>query len=164
MLAMGDALTMALVKKRRFRHGDFARLHPGGKLGKMLTLTVKSAMRRGATHAVVRPEDPMRHVLPRITSARAGSATVVDRRGRLAGIFTDGDLRRQIGEIGRDLSQPVKRFMTRRPLAVREDELAVDALQVFKRRQVDELPVVSRAGRVVGLLDVQDLLKQGFIL
>ena len=88
----------------------------------------------------------------------------VDLNGRCLGIFTDGDLRRRFREITNDLSRPVRDYMTPRPLVVQEDELAADALELFRRRQVDELPVVNRRGRVVGLLDVQDLLKQGFIL
>lgn len=164
MLAMGDALTMALAHKRNFRKKDFARLHPGGALGRRLHLTVNTVMRRGNFNPCVKPHESMKKVLLKITAARAGSATIVDPRGRCLGIFTDGDLRRRFHEITNDMSRPVKEYMTPRPLVVKEDELASDALEMFRRRQVDELPVVDRRGRVVGLLDVQDLLKQGFLL
>lgn len=164
MLAMGDALTMALAKKKRFREADFARLHPAGALGRALHLTVGGVMRKGSGNPCVRPGESMKRVLLKITAARAGSATVVDAAGKCVGIFTDGDLRRKFGAVTRDLSSPISDFMTPKPTVVREDELAVRALDVFRRRQIDELPVVNRRGRVVGLLDVQDLLKQGFIL
>ncbi len=164
MLAMGDALTMALVQKKKFQKKDFARLHPGGSIGKRLHLTVEAVMRKRTANPCVRPGDSMKRVLLRITAARAGSATVVDGRGRCIGIFTDGDLRRKFREITRDVSQPVSRYMTSRPLVVRSDELASDALEVFRRRRIDELPVVDARGRVVGLLDVQDLIREGFIL
>ena len=164
MLALADALTMALVQKRGFQAHDFARLHPGGSIGLVLHLTVRDAMRKGAANPLVRPEQKMKQVLLKITSARAGSATIVDGKGRCAGIFTDGDLRRHFADITRRPSDPVSKYMTRKPVTVREEELAASALDVFKRRQIDELPVTNRAGKVVGLLDVQDLLKQGFIL
>ena len=164
MLAMGDALVMALVKKRRFGMKDFAFLHPAGSLGKMLNLTVQSVMRKGSANPCVKPMESMKQVLFKITAARAGSATVVDAKGRCKGIFTDGDLRRHFSDITRDTSRPVMRHMTPRPCVVREEELASDALQIFRKKQIDELPVVNKTGKVVGLLDVQDLLKLGFIL
>lgn len=161
MMAMGDALVMALVKRKKFSTQDFALLHPGGELGKLLHLTVRGVMRKSIC---VRPDETMKKVLIRITSGRAGSATVIDGKGRCIGIFTDGDLRRRFREITENMSEPVERYMTHTPIVVREDELASNALQLFRRKQVDELPVVNRDERVVGLLDVQDLLKQGFIL
>ena len=164
MLAMGDALTMALAHKRNFRKKDFARLHPGGALGRRLHLTVNTVMRKGSFNPCVKPHESMKRVLLKITAARAGSATIVDLRGRCLGIFTDGDLRRRFHEITNDMSRPVKEYMTPRPLVVKEDELASDALEMFRRRQVDELPVVDRRGRGGGVLDVQDLLKQGVLL
>ncbi|MBF0254663.1 MAG: KpsF/GutQ family sugar-phosphate isomerase [Candidatus Omnitrophica bacterium] len=164
MLAMGDALTMALVKSRGFKEIDFARLHPGGSLGRRLRLTVGDVMRRKNRHPMVRSDAPIREVLLRITSSHAGSATVVDARGRCIGIFTDGDLRRHFSELVKKPASPVARWMTPRPLTVREDLLAMKALEIFTRKKIDELPVVNASGRVTGLLDVQDLLEQGFML
>ncbi len=164
MLAMGDALTMALVERKKFRKKDFAQLHPGGAIGKRLHLTVETVMRKGTSNPLVRPGDSMKKVLFRITSARAGSATVVDARGRCVGIFTDGDLRRKFKEIMGGMSRPVSLYMTRDPLVVRSDELASNALDIFRRKRIDELPVVDPRGRTVGLLDVQDLIREGFLL
>ena len=164
MLALGDALTMALVKKRRFREHDFAMLHPGGSLGKKLHMKVQNVMRKGKTNPCVRPETSIKQVLLKITQARSGSVTVVDTKRRCLGIFTDGDLRRHFTEITRKPNAPVSQFMTRRPITVQEKQLAVKAIEIFKQRQVDELPVVNAKGKVTGLLDIQDLIKQGFVL
>ncbi len=163
MLAMGDALTMALVKKRRFKEKDFALLHPGGMLGKRMRLKVRDVMRSGDRNPRVKPSASMREVLLRITTARAGSATIVDADGRCLGIFTDGDLRRHFKELTARPDAPVSKFMTANPVTVSEDLLAVRALELLRRRAIDELPVTDAKGRVSGLLDVQDLLAQGFI-
>ncbi|MBP9732857.1 MAG: KpsF/GutQ family sugar-phosphate isomerase [Candidatus Omnitrophica bacterium] len=163
MLAMGDALAMALVKKRKFKEKDFALLHPGGMLGKRMRLKVKDVMRSGDRNPRVKPTDSIREVLLRITTARAGSAAVVNAKGCCLGIFTDGDLRRHFKELTANPNTPVSRFMTSNPVTVSEDMLAVRALELLRRRAIDELPVTDAKGRVSGLLDVQDLLAQGFI-
>jgi len=164
MLAMGDALVMALVKLRGFREKDFAMLHPGGSLGKKLRLTVADVMRTGRGNPCVKPGTSIKRVLLKITQAHAGSVTVVDGRGRCAGIFTDGDLRRQFDRLAKSSRTPVSEFMTSRPTTVREDTLAVKAMEILRRKRVDELPVVNARGKVTGLLDVQDLLARGFVL
>ncbi|MCI0596810.1 MAG: CBS domain-containing protein, partial [candidate division Zixibacteria bacterium] len=99
-----------------------------------------------------------------ITSARAGSCTVVDRKGKLVGIFTDGDLRRHLRMNGEKiLNEPVRSLATQRPLTIQEGKLAAEALHLLKGKKIDELPVVDAKGRAVGLLDVQDLLKAGLV-
>lgn len=163
MLAMGDALAMALVKKRRFKEKDFAMLHPGGMLGKRMRLRVRDVMRSGDRNPCVRPTMAIRDVLLKITAARAGSASVVDAKGRCLGIFTDGDLRRHFKELTSHPESPISRYMTPNPVTIKEDLLAVQALELLRRRAIDELPVTDAKGRVRGLLDVQDLLAQGFI-
>jgi arabinose-5-phosphate isomerase len=162
-LALGDALAMCLAKRKGFRKEDFAFLHPGGNLGKNL-LKVRDIMRQGKSHPVIRETATVKKALLEITRARAGSCTVVDRNGRLKGIFTDGDLRRHLKENGVSiLTQPIEPFATKRPVAIEENKLAAEALQLLRDRKIDELPVVDRKGRAVGLLDVQDLLKVGFV-
>ncbi|MBI4358826.1 MAG: KpsF/GutQ family sugar-phosphate isomerase [Candidatus Omnitrophica bacterium] len=162
-LAMGDALVICLAKRKGFREEDFAFLHPGGNLGKKL-LKVRDLMRRGKSHPIVPGTATVKKALLAITSARAGSCTVVDRDGKLKGIFTDGDLRRHLKENGVSiLSQPIEPFATKQPVTIQEDRLAAEALQLLRDRHIDELPVVDRKGRAVGLLDVQDLLKAGFV-
>lgn len=162
-LAMGDALALTLSKKKGFREEDFAFLHPGGSLGKKL-IKVKDLMRKGKENPVVHEEVPVKEALFTITQARAGSCTVVDGSRRLVGIFTDGDLRRQLREKGEKiLSIPIGTVATRNPLVVHQDRLAAEALHLLRAKKIDELPVVDEERKVVGLLDVQDLLKAGFV-
>ncbi len=162
-LAMGDALALSLLKKRKFKPEDFAMLHPGGSLGRKL-LKVKDLMRKGKSNPLVNEKTPVRQVLLAITAARAGSCSVVDSRGRLVGIFTDGDLRRHLRENGvMILKEPVRKLATLRPVTIQKEKLAAEALHILKTKKIDELPVVDEKGRAVGLLDVQDLLKAGFV-
>lgn len=162
-LAMGDALALTLLKKKGFRQEDFAFLHPGGNLGKKL-LKVKDLMRKGKDHPVVRQDISVKGALFAITRARAGSCSVVDGSRKLIGIFTDGDLRRQLRENGEKiLLAPIREVATLKPLVVRQDRLAAEALHLLREKNVDELPVIDDRGRAVGLLDVQDLLKAGLV-
>lgn len=162
-LAMGDALALALLDRRGFKPEDFAFLHPGGSLGKKL-LRVKDLMRKSKDQAIVSEKTKVQGALLAITRARAGSCTVVDAQGRLVGIFTDGDLRRRLETDGRDLlGKAIGEVATRKPLRISEEKLAAEALQILRDRKIDELPVVDEKNRVVGLLDVQDLLKAGFV-
>jgi arabinose-5-phosphate isomerase len=163
MLAMGDALAVALLDRKGFRPEDFALFHPGGNLGRRLLLKVSDIMRKGDAHPRVRESATVEETLFRITAARAGSATVVDSRGRLAGIFTDGDLRRHLRGGERILDARVGRVMTRKPVTIAEGRLAAEALDLLRSRKIDEVPVVDAKGRLVGLLDVQDLLKAGIV-
>ncbi|MBI4971784.1 MAG: KpsF/GutQ family sugar-phosphate isomerase [Candidatus Omnitrophica bacterium] len=162
-LAMGDALALAVLDKRGFRPEDFAFLHPGGSLGKKL-LRVRDVMRKGKDHAVVSEKTNVQDALIAITRSRSGSCTVVDKKGKLVGIFTDGDLRRRLEVDGRDLlSESIVSVATKNPLNISENKLAAEALQVLRDRKIDELPVVNDQSKVVGLLDVQDLLKVGLV-
>ncbi|MBN1688210.1 MAG: KpsF/GutQ family sugar-phosphate isomerase [Candidatus Omnitrophica bacterium] len=162
-LAMGDALALALLKEKGFRSEDFAMLHPGGSLGKKL-LKVCDLMRTGKKNPVVKSNKTVRQALFTITQARAGSCTIVNKTGKLVGIFTDGDLRRHLREEGEGiLNRSVKSVATLMPLVVQKDNLAAEALHLMKSKKIDEVPVVDEKKRVVGLLDVQDLLKAGFV-
>lgn len=162
-LAMGDALAICLAKRKNFHEGAFAFLHPGGSLGKKL-LKVRDIMRKGKANPIAPSFATVQDVLLAITSARAGCCTIVDKNKKLKGIFTDGDLRRRLEEHGIEvLSRPVGDFATKKPLSIHEDHLAAEALQILRDKRIDELPVVDSKERVVGLLDVQDLLKVGFV-
>ncbi|MBI4975011.1 MAG: KpsF/GutQ family sugar-phosphate isomerase [Candidatus Omnitrophica bacterium] len=163
MLAMGDALSVALLDKKGFKEKDFAFYHPGGILGKRLILKVGDIMRTGAANPVVRENMSIKRVLLSITKARAGSASVVDSKGRLIGIFTDGDLRRHL-EVEPDLiSKKVKDAMTKNPTVIKKERLAAEAFAILRSKRIDEIPVVDDKKRPVGLLDVQDLLKAGLV-
>ena len=162
-LAMGDALAVCLAKRKGFKEEDFAFLHPGGSLGKKL-IKVGDLMRRGKQNPTILGTATVEQALLKITSAKSGSCTIVDGQGKLKGIFTDGDLRRNLKLNGVSiLKKKIEPLSTKRPTAIEETRLAAEALQILRDRKIDELPVVNAKGRVVGLLDVQDLLKAGIV-
>ncbi len=162
-LVMGDALAACLIDRRGFRKEDFAFNHPGGSLGRRLLLKVEDIMRKGHQFAKVSQDRKVKDVLFAITKARCGSACVVDKMGKVKGIFTDGDLRRHLEEDPALLMRKVKDVMTQKPTTIRQDKLAAEAFDVLKMKRIDELPVVDMKGKLVGLLDVQDLLKAGLV-
>jgi len=162
-LAMCDALAVCLLELKGFKEKDFAFYHPGGLLGKRLILKVEDIMRKGEANPIVNEDKKISEVLVKVTKARAGSATVVSKNGKLSGIFTDGDLRRHL-EVDPNLSnRKVKDVMTKNPTTIRADMLAAEAMRILKDKKIDELPVVDNNKRPVGLLDVQDLLKAGLV-
>lgn len=162
-LAMADALAVCLLELNGFKEKDFAFYHPGGILGKKLLLKVEDIMRTGEANPIVREDKKISEVLFRITRARAGSATVVNKNGRLTGIFTDGDLRRHL-EADPNLSvRRVKEVMTKNPMTVGPEMLAAEAMRILKDKKIDEVPVVDKRHLPVGLLDVQDILKAGVV-
>jgi len=163
MLAMGDAFAISLLDRRGFKEKDFAFYHPGGILGKRLLLTAGDIMRRGQAHPIVKENLSVKQVLLKITKARAGSATVVNKKGRLIGIFTDGDLRRHIEKDKNLLTRRVKDVMTKSPTVIQNRHLAAEVFQLLKTKKIDEIPVVDEKNRPVGLVDVQDLLKAGIV-
>lgn len=162
-LVLGDCLAACLMDRKKFRPEDFALFHPGGALGRRLLLRVEDIMRSGTDLARVEPESPVQEVLWAITRARSGCACVVDRHGKLKGIFTDGDLRRRLESDATVLTRPVRTVMTRAPVTLAKGRLAAEAFEILQRKRVDELPVVDRAGKLLGLVDVQDLLRAGLV-
>ena len=162
-LAMADALAVCLLDMKGFKEQDFAFFHPGGNLGKRLLLKVEDIMRSGKANPIVHEDMTVSRVLLKITQARAGAAIVVDKKGKLTGIFTDGDLRRHI-EVDVELRERrIKEVMTRNPLVIRRDKLAAEAMHMLEEKKIDEVPVVDKNYRPVGLLDVQDLLRAGLV-
>ena len=156
-LAVGDALAMVLLDARGFDKEDYARLHPAGAIGRALLCRVADIMRTGERVARVPLTASAQDAIVAMTGAKAGSACIVDAEGRLAGIFTDGDLRRLLALHGNRLTVPVRDVMTARPTHVRQDQLAAEALRIFEQRKIDDLPVVDHDGRLVGCIDIQDL-------
>ena len=158
MLAAGDALSICVAQKRGLREEDYALLHPGGALGRKL-MKVEELMRKGADHPVVDENTTVREVLMRITEARAGCACVVDERGVLSGIFTDGDLRRSLEKDEKILSKAVSEVMTKGPkVTIRKGQFVSEAASIITRMQIDEVPVVDEEGRPVGIIDEKDFL------
>lgn len=156
-LAVGDALAVVLLEKRGFRIEDYAFYHPGGSLGRQL-LKVRDVMRTGERNPIVTDEALVRDALVAATRARAGSAIIVDGSGRMAGIFTDGDLRRCLEKDPDLLSKPVKDYMTRSPLTVSPDKLVGEAMRLIRDERKKDLPVLDGDGKPVGFIDEQDLL------
>jgi len=162
-LAMGDALAVALYETRGFKCEDFAELHPGGSLGRKL-LRVKEIMRKDSENPVVGENKTVQEALLVITECRAGSCSITNEAGELLGIFTDGDLRRHLESQGAGfLEKKIIDVATLNPLKITDESLATEALQILKEKKIDELPVVDNDNKAVGLLDVQDLLKAGFV-
>ena len=162
MLAMGDALAVVAAERKGFKERDFALLHPGGQLGRRLLLRVRDLMRTREANPIARDTARVSAILVAITKARAGCASIVDARGRLVGIFTDGDLRRHLQSGDHLALRFVRDVMTRHPKTIGAESLAAEALRVLREHKIDELVVVDGQRRPVGLLDVQDLLKAGF--
>lgn len=162
-LVLGDALAACLIDRKGFRKEDFAFYHPGGSLGRKLLLKVEDIMRKGNRFAKVRENTAVEDVLLAITQARCGSAGVVNGQGKFVGIFTDGDLRRRLKTDSHLLTKKVKEVMTTKATVISKEKLAMEALRILQDRKIDELPVVDRKGKLVGLLDVQDLLKAGLV-
>jgi arabinose-5-phosphate isomerase len=159
MLAMGDALAMAVLQARGFKQQDYARLHPSGAIGRAMLLRVKDIMRSGARNAVAPATLPVKEALMIMTKARSGSLSVVSSSGRLVGVFTDGDFRRHMAADPALLDKPLSKVMTRHPITIKESALAAEAIKVFKERNIDDLIVVNSRREPVGLIDSQDLPK-----
>ena len=159
MLVLGDALAMAVLRARGFRQQDFAKFHPSGAIGRAILSRVRDIMRTGARNAVAAQDLSVKEALLLMTQAKSGSLSVVDRRGKLVGVFTDGDFRRHIAEDAGLLAKPLKAVMTRSPIRIGEDALAVEAVKIFNERNIDDLIVVNARNEPVGLVDSQDLPK-----
>ena len=161
-LAMGDALAMVLIDARKFSIEEYAGNHPAGAIGRALVLKVSDIMRTGEALALIPPTATVMEAALAMTASHGGSAIVVDRAGKLKGIFTDGDFRRLVAkavDCNRLLSTAVGKVMTKSPLFVFSDDYAADLLKVFERKRIDDLPVCDRKGKVVGIVDLQDLPK-----
>jgi arabinose-5-phosphate isomerase len=162
MLALGDALALAVSEKRAFSADDFKKRHPGGSLGRlMMPITDVLRLRAGENLPLIDASKSVTEVLA-MTSAggrRVGAVLLVDGDGKLAGIFTDADLARLLVKQGADaLTQTIGEVMTKNPATLPADALVRDAVQLVREKRLDELPVVDGNGKPVGLIDVQDLV------
>ena len=162
-LAMGDALAIALLEARGFSAEDFARSHPGGRLGRRLLLRIGDVMHTGADVPRVGADQSVSSALVEMTRARLGMTAVVDGNDRVLGVFTDGDLRRTL-ESGIDMNRVrIEEVMTRDCATVSPELLAAEAVHLMQRRAISALPVVDGAMRLVGALNVHDLLRAGVL-
>ena len=162
-LAMGDALAMGLLERRGFTLEDFAVLHPGGRIGKKL-VRVEDVMHAGGQAPRVSPDAAMKDVLFEMTKKRLGMTTVVDAEGRLMGMISDGDLRRQMERHGYTLlDRTAAQCMTPGPLTVERRQLATAALALMEERKITSLPVVDASGLLEGVVHLHDLWKTEMI-
>lgn len=157
MLVLGDALAMVLLEARGFNKDDFARFHPGGRLGRALLLKVHQIMRGADRLALVDADTPVLEVIKAMTTCRSGVAVVVHPDGSLEGVFTHGDFARHFPQAPDIGTRPVREFMTRHPVTIPGDKLAAEVLHVLQNHRIDDLVVVDSAGRPLGVVDSQDL-------
>jgi arabinose-5-phosphate isomerase len=158
-LVMGDALAMAVLQARGFKQQDYAKFHPSGAIGRALLLRVAEIMRTGPRNSVAAQNLTVKEALLVMTQAKSGSLSVVNPRGKLVGVFTDGDFRRRMAADDDLLTRPLAEVMTRNPVCIRQDALAAEAVKVFNERNIDDLIVVNAKHEPVGLVDSQDLPK-----
>jgi arabinose-5-phosphate isomerase len=157
MLALGDALALCLLKMRGLTTDDYAQLHPGGALGRKL-LVAEDVMRTGNRLAVATPTMPLFEGISRMTAARSGAIVIVDAEERIAGIFTDGDLRRLVGKGLPSLPPLLRDCMTSPCKHVPRKMRVVRAEKIMAEMRINSLPVVDEDNKVVGILDIQDLV------
>jgi arabinose-5-phosphate isomerase len=159
MLVLCDALAMALLEARGFQAEDFAKLHPGGSLGRALLTRVSDVMRSGDQLASITPETTVREALQAMTKARSGAAVVSNPDGTLAGVFTHGDFVRAFQKDNAIAEKAVREFMTPRPISIQAGKLAAEVLATLEKCRVDDIVVVDDAGKPVGMVDTQDLTR-----
>ncbi|MDR2617165.1 MAG: KpsF/GutQ family sugar-phosphate isomerase [Endomicrobium sp.] len=161
MLAMGDALALTVSNFKKFKKEQLAILHPLGAIGKKLTMQVKDIMRKGKQNPVVKHNDTVESSLLVMTGTKVGATSVVDNEGKLIGFFTDGDLRRHLQNDDKILKKNITLVMTKNPLVVTPETMAVEAAKILKDHNIDNIPVVSKDNKPVGVLDQGDLLREG---
>lgn len=165
MIALGDALAIAVMALRGFGEGDYARLHPAGSLGRRLLVRASDIMRKNDGLAIVNETEPLRDALFAITRAHVGAACIVSGDGRLCGILTDGDVRRALLRDENALRHPAREAMTPAPRVVRDDPLVYEIVKLFESEhgRIGDLPVLDEHERPIGLLMLRDLLRAGIV-
>ena len=165
-LAYGDAIALALLQKRNFTASQFAVFHPGGSLGRKLLLTVGNIMHKGDENPLVSADTTVQEALFVITDKGLGAVSVVDEKGKMLGVLTDGDIRRGLSKGVDFLQRSVADLMTKAPKYITADKLAAQALHLMESNQpkpITVLPVVDEDMVVVGLLHMTDLVRQGVV-
>lgn len=160
-LAMGDALAIALLQKRGFKEEDFAQFHPGGALGRRLLFKVRDLMHPGDAIPRVKASASAREAIREMTSKKLGMTTVVNAKGQLAGVITDGDLRRFLQRGGNIARARAGDLGTKSPRTIRADALAAKAVQTMEQFSITSLVVVDERNRLAGVIHLHDLLKRG---
>jgi len=161
-LALGDAIAVALLEAKNFKSDDFAKSHPGGKLGKRLITTVGDLMSKGKDLPIVSREMTLSETLIEISSKGLGVALVIDKK-KLAGIFTDGDLRRTLNKVKDPLSKSIDTYMTKKTKTILVDKLAIEALEIMQNNKIYSLAVVDKKNMPVGIIRMHDLIEFGLV-
>ena len=161
-LALGDAIAVALLEAKNFGSEDFAKSHPGGKLGKRLIITVGDLMTKGDELPIVSKENTLSETLIEISSKGLGVALVVDKK-KLIGIFTDGDLRRTLNNEKNPLERRISTFMTSKTKTILVHSLAIDALEIMQVNKIYSLAVLDKNKALVGIIRMHDLIESGLI-
>jgi arabinose-5-phosphate isomerase len=163
MLVMGDALALTVSNLKGFRREHLAMLHPLGSIGKKLTMQVNDLMRKGKGNPIVVQTATVGAALFVMTGTRAGATSVIDNKGKIVGFFTDGDLRRHLQYDGKILKKSIVSVMTKDPKLVPPEMMIVEAAKIFKKYDIDNIPVVDKHKKPVGILDQGDLLAEGIV-
>ena len=163
MLVLADTLALTLLKSRGFSAEDYAVYHPGGSLGRRLLTRVGDLMHHGEDNPVIGEHAALSEAVQKMTDTGMASTSIVDGRGRLAGFFTDGDLRRCLLQGRADPAAPVSDLMTRNPKCARPEMMAVKALEILRRHKIIGLPVVNEAHEPIGLIHLHDITRAGII-
>ena len=157
LLVLGDALAMVLLDQRGFTKSDYGRRHPGGAIGRMVTMSARDVMRKPENSALVKADAIVRETLYEMSRARSGAAIVVDDDNRLLGIFTDGDFRRRAADDDDVLKRKMSEVMTVNPVTVKADSMVAEVVKIVESRRIDDLVVIDNDGKVAGFIDIQDL-------
>jgi len=162
-MVLGDAIAVALMKMREFTLADYARLHPGGQLGKRLILKVADIMLKGEENPLVSVSDGVKNCILKISEKRAGAVSIIDDNGKIVGVVTDYDIRKHLEKEENIFSLEITAIMNNSPVYVYEDENAFSALKTMQEREkpITVLPVLNREKIVVGMLRLQDLVREG---
>jgi len=163
MLAVGDAIAITTMQMKKIDESKIAILHPGGVLGKKLTMQVKDIMRKGKDNPKIKMSASVKDALFEMTRTRLGAVSIIDEKGKIKGFFTDGDLRRKIQEDENFLKRKIKDVMTKNPFTVEENTPAWKAAKIISTKNFDNIPVVDNCGKLVGIIDERDLLKEGLL-
>jgi arabinose-5-phosphate isomerase len=159
-LALGDALAVALLKKKRFNEKDFAGFHPGGMLGKKLLLRVSDIMFQLDEIVLAEPASEIKDILFKMTEKKVGFAIVVDDNKKIIGLITDGDIRRYAMENPKIFHLKCKDIMHSNPFTIRKDVLAYDALKIMKEKKISCL-IIEENGKILGAIDIQEIARTG---
>ena len=162
-LAVGDAIAMSVMVKKKFNSNNFAQSHPGGSLGRRLIYTVEDIMLKGRSLPLVSVNSLLKEVLYQISEKRMGMAIIIDEKKNLKGIFTDGDLRRILETTAINFDSKISRFMKKNPLTIEPDKNISDAINLLNTKKINQLVVLNKNKKVMGALSIHTLLEKGFI-